>query len=417
MSDTLPQGLTLASMTGVGWTCGGTTCTRSDVLAPGASYPPITISVKVAPDAPSQVENKIRVSESGAQAREVDDYTKIDPLPMLAMNKTSLLMSAALNGTPRTTSTTLVNTAAGDAEFAIRTSIEAGLHWLSVTSTSNATPATLSIAANPSGLPAGVYQGSITATPPSYSAGAATVGVEFAIAAPQFSSDSVVNGASFDAAGAASAGALGSIFGIELSKTAAANAYTIPLPVTLGGSQVLINGLAAPLLYTSSGQINFQWPDAPLGAATVQVVAGGVPGSLARVNVAAASPGIFAADASGRGQGIVLNQDFSANSAANPARAGSVVMIYCTGLGAVNPPLAAGEAGSKTAPFNATVLTPSVKIGGVNASVQFSAMAPGFVGLYQINAAVPSGASGNTVPVVITAGGRDSNVVTIAVRN
>ena len=57
-------------------------------------------------------------------------------------------------------------------------------------------------------------------------------------------------------------------------------------------------------------------------------------------------------------------------------------------------------------------------IGGAPASVQFSGLAPGMVGTYQVNAVVPSGsATGDTVPVAISIGGITSNTVTIAIGN
>jgi uncharacterized repeat protein (TIGR01451 family) len=68
VGDTLPAGLSLVSMAGSGWTCpsSGTTCTRSDVLSPGSSYPPITVTVNVSGNAPSQVTNQVTVSGGGS---------------------------------------------------------------------------------------------------------------------------------------------------------------------------------------------------------------------------------------------------------------------------------------------------------------------------------------------------------------
>ena len=67
-------------------------------------------------------------------------------------------------------------------------------------------------------------------------------------------------------------------------------------------------------------------------------------------------------------------------------------------------------------PLILTRAQPTVTIGGVEARVLFSGMAPGFVGLWQINAEVPSSVtSGPAVSLVISAGGVSSNTVTIAV--
>src|SRR5262249_13971618 len=64
VSELVPSGLTLISMSGSNWTCppGGNTCTRSDVLAPGASYPPITVIVAVATNGTSPQVNSVFVS-------------------------------------------------------------------------------------------------------------------------------------------------------------------------------------------------------------------------------------------------------------------------------------------------------------------------------------------------------------------
>jgi hypothetical protein len=98
------------------------------------------------------------------------------------------------------------------------------------------------------------------------------------------------------------------------------------------------------------------------------------------------APSIFRG---GLTQGAIMNQDYSFNSAANPAPAGSVIQIFATGLGETNPPLPAGEAASTQPPYNVTVNPVAVWIGGQRADVQFSGVAPGFAGLFQINAIVP----------------------------
>jgi uncharacterized protein (TIGR03437 family) len=115
-------------------------------------------------------------------------------------------------------------------------------------------------------------------------------------------------------------------------------------------------------------------------------------------------------------QGAVLNQDFSMNSPANPTLAGSAVMIYTTGLGATIPLSNTGQAGG-TSPLSITVQTPVVLVDGAPAMVLFSGLAPGFVGLYQVNAQIPAGMPANpAVSVQIQMGGQSSNIVDIAVK-
>jgi uncharacterized protein (TIGR03437 family) len=116
-------------------------------------------------------------------------------------------------------------------------------------------------------------------------------------------------------------------------------------------------------------------------------------------------------------QGAIVNQDSSFNSTANPAPAGSVIQIFATGLGETNPPLPAGEAASIQPPYNVTVNPVTVWIDGQRADVQFSGAAPGFAGLFQINAIVPRSAlQGNSVPLQIQVNGKQSNTVTLATR-
>ncbi|MGH9785338.1 MAG: hypothetical protein ACRD88_14245, partial [Terriglobia bacterium] len=100
----------------------------------------------------------------------------------------------------------------------------------------------------------------------------------------------------------------------------------------------------------------------------------------------------------------------------NPALRNAEISIFGTGLGAVSPRVASGAA-APSSPLSQTTQTPTVLIGGVSAPVSFSGLAPGFVGLYQINVEVPANApTGNAIPVVLSIGGVTSNTVTIAVQ-
>ena len=66
VTETVPDSFTLVSMSGTGWTCAGNVCTRSDILLPGASYPPIAVTVDIAADAPTLVTNRASVSGGGS---------------------------------------------------------------------------------------------------------------------------------------------------------------------------------------------------------------------------------------------------------------------------------------------------------------------------------------------------------------
>jgi uncharacterized repeat protein (TIGR01451 family) len=78
VTEIVPAGLTLVSMSGSGWSCGSGACTRSDTLLAGASYPPITVTVNVASNAPAAVTNQVSVSGGGSATTSASDPTTIN---------------------------------------------------------------------------------------------------------------------------------------------------------------------------------------------------------------------------------------------------------------------------------------------------------------------------------------------------
>jgi uncharacterized protein (TIGR03437 family) len=179
------------------------------------------------------------------------------------------------------------------------------------------------------------------------------------------------------------------------------------------------NGTQAPLFFADVGQVNFQVPWELVGQSQTSLTAvlNGQSGAGQIVSLAPFSPGIFSTNSQGSGQGAILNSSYVLVNSSNPATAGStVVQIYCTGLGAVSNRPATGSPAASS-PLSMTTTTPTVTIGGAQATVSFSGLAPGSVGSYQVNALVPAGSSkGAAVPVVIAIGGVTSNTVTIAVQ-
>jgi uncharacterized protein (TIGR03437 family) len=321
---------------------------------------------------------------------------------------------------PVTQTVEIANAGAGTFGWTAAAATLAGGSWLSVSPTTAAEPGTLRVTVDPTGLAPGAYVGSvtITATPGSLASNSPQViPVVLAYAAPAISAGGVVNGASFARDRVVAPGGIVAIFGERFSELAD-RASSLPLPTTLADSQVLVNGQQlAPLFFMSPGQINAQMPfGLSETSAAITVVSGGVRGLTETVQLAAEAPGIFTIASSGAGQGAVLNQDGTLNSAANPAAAGSTIQIFATGLGVVLPAVAAG-APAPSSPPSSTRLTPLVTIGGQQAEVLFSGLAPGFAGLYQVNARVPSGApAGAAVALQIHAGARSSNQVTFAIR-
>jgi uncharacterized protein (TIGR03437 family) len=206
-----------------------------------------------------------------------------------------------------------------------------------------------------------------------------------------------------------SPGALASIFGPSF---ASGNlGASLPLKTTLGGVSVSVNGRAAPILYVTPTQVNFQVPwETAVGSASVTVTVNGRTSSAVSVSVLTAAPGLFV---SASGRAVVQNAGSSLNSASNPAKVGSTITAYLTGSGPVSPAVADGA----PAPANAPVLTSpvSVTIGGEAATVSFAGLAPGFVGLVQLNIVVPSGLATGDYPLAVTIAGETSNSGTISV--
>ena len=231
---------------------------------------------------------------------------------------------------------------------------------------------------------------------------------------------SAINGASFSSSPGFTNGALGSLFGTHFAPSNA-QASTIPLPVSLNGVSVTIAGVPAPLLFVSSTQINLQVPwTLQFGTANVVVTVHGTTSAAFQTTISSLSPAIFTTQ-SGVGQAVAINPDGTLagevgsipGSALRPARAGETVVIYGTGLGLVSPSIATGAA--STDALRRTIIKTTVLMGGKTAEVSFSGLSPQFVGVYQINAVVPSGVSG-TVPLQIEQNDvRTSDKVTIAI--
>jgi uncharacterized protein (TIGR03437 family) len=195
----------------------------------------------------------------------------------------------------------------------------------------------------------------------------------------------------------------------------------VPLPNQLLTTSVLIDGQLIPMYYTSGGQINAVIPYNMKTNTRHQLVA--LRGSSLSVPqgvlVGTARPGVFTIDASGTGQGHIYKIDSAGNQIRadvnTPAKAGDTLVIYCSGLGAVNPPLTAGTP-TPLAFLTKTVDALTATIGGKSAQVNFAGLTPGSTALYQVNAVVPVGLpNDNATTLQLSISGQDSAVVTLAV--
>jgi len=234
---------------------------------------------------------------------------------------------------------------------------------------------------------------------------------------------SVVNGASY-LEGAVSPGELLTIFGANLGPPSEAQAEVNDNAVanTIENTQVVIGGVASPILFASSTQINAVVPFGVTGTTTqIQILYQGQPTVSTTVPVQAASPAVFSVKGEGGGQGAILNQNGSVNSSTNPAAPSSVVVLYVTGGGLTTPASTDGQvtAPAAIASYPVPVLPVSVSIYGLPAQVIYAGAAPGMVaGLLQINVVVPEAAGPYTYDqIVVTVGDYVSpSAVTLSVQ-
>jgi uncharacterized protein (TIGR03437 family) len=155
----------------------------------------------------------------------------------------------------------------------------------------------------------------------------------------------------------------------------------------------------------------------------VQVISDVRQSSTAQIRIDQFAPALFSVNRQGNGQGAIrianstiIPAPTGSLEGARPARTGEVVELYATGLGAVTNQPATGAPASSTV-LSRTLTEVTATVGGVNAAVRFSGLAPGSVGLYQVNIDITAQMPrGNAVPVEISIGGQKSNPVTMAIQ-
>jgi uncharacterized protein (TIGR03437 family) len=180
-----------------------------------------------------------------------------------------------------------------------------------------------------------------------------------------------------------SPGALADVLGANLGPATQSNAPPAssgPLPRILNGAFVAVEGVRAPLMSTQSGQIEFQIPgDQATGMASVVVYAGSAMSNSFAVDTWTTTPVLLATT---RANGTVI-------APGNAPVAGEAVSIYALGLGWVTPDVPLGGATTANA-LSSTILTPQLQLGSSTMNVLFSGLVPGYVGLYLVNALMPS---------------------------
>jgi uncharacterized protein (TIGR03437 family) len=238
---------------------------------------------------------------------------------------------------------------------------------------------------------------------------------------PSIAPGGVLNAASFKNDTPVSPGEYVSVFGSRLAKDFA-QAGSLPLPSMLGDTLVAIGGVVAPLHFASDGQVNAVLPYRIPDSTTLQMIVrrGNVLSVPESVLIGATQPAVFTIDGSGTGQGHI----YGATAAgvlladnAHPLKGGDTIVVLATGLGLVNPPVEEGKA-APSDPLSVAVKPIEVTIQGKKAQVVFAGLAPGFAGVFQVNAIVPADLAADPAAVLIViADGQPSPPTTLAVTN
>jgi len=232
----------------------------------------------------------------------------------------------------------------------------------------------------------------------------------------------VTNGANFKPPIAY--GSIGTLFGQHIvNAPGIVTASSLPLPTEINGVSVMATSITGtevrlPLFAIANvngqEQVNFQAPTFTDSVWGVAVISNGKRSVGFWITSPDSRPGIFTID--GSTGAIQHGSTYQPVTASNPAKRGEVLIIYATGLGAVSPDPGLGNPAASSPPA-VTKTTPTVTIGGATAQVLFSGLAPGFVGLNQVNVQVPQGTASGNVDVVLTSGGSSSPPVKLPVES
>jgi uncharacterized protein (TIGR03437 family) len=274
--------------------------------------------------------------------------------------------------------------------------------WLRVSPLSGTGPAQLALTASGAGFEPGVYGATITIQSPNAVPPSRTIPVMFVLGGS--SSGTVISSVESRADNAqstASPGALVAVSGSNLAG-ATASASSNPLSYSTGGVSATVNGIAAPLLYVSSNQVQLQVPyEVGAGPAVLGINNNGQIAGFP-IQIAPAAPAVFA-DANG---GLSPNAT---------VKAGSATSLYVTGAGEVSPMLPTGWSPTSSSDIPQPVLPLSVTVGGVPAFLEYVGNSRGLVGTIQVNFKVPASVPAGPQPVVVTVNGVSSRPVTVTV--
>jgi uncharacterized protein (TIGR03437 family) len=395
--------------------------------ANGTTPGTVTVQVNAANLANGVHPGQIIISPNGGQAVQINVNLTVSPATTVSATPTTLTFSY-IAGNPNPPAQVLQVTGNGP-NLNYTATVTAGNEWLSVTPASGTTPASPQVRVTPGALNPGTHTGTIVVAGAAGATGSTTITVTLTVTAPLPTIERVTNAASFNT-GPISAGEIITLFGVGMGPATivAVPANTTQFPTTLGGVQVTVAGYPAPLIYVRGDQIAAIVPyeiNRPFIAnATVIVRYLGQTSNGVSISQSGAALGVFTVGG-GSGQGAILNQNLSVNSAGNPANKGDVVVLYVTGEGVTNPAGVTGRVTPPTAPFPQPATgAVTVTIDGQPATVEFYGSAPNLVaGVMQVNVRLSPNARSGDLPIVVMVGNftsqldaRGVGAVTVAVR-
>ena len=342
--------------------------------------------------------------------------------PILQTNPAALSFRIAQGANKQTMFLATANGGQGTLSISGVTASAASGSWLSAETVSGNT-ALVSVAADPSGLSPNTYPGTLTIASNAANS-SVVIPVQLnvvASTAPLVGAGGLVNNGTFAGGESLAQGDIAALFGDQFTYGDPQQAGSLPLPNVLNGTQVLVNGQPAPIYYVSPGQINFEIPiDAATGDGIVQVMRNGQTSNSGYLNIRSSVPRFIT---NGSAYAIMTTPGGDLTGiAGHPVKSGDVVVIYTIGLGPTSPLVPSGTA-SPSSPLAVVPGDNSICFGNDSpfspatcVPPAFVGLTPGFVGLYQINVAIPDGLPSGNVPFSFSINGIKSNVVQLAVQ-
>jgi len=382
-------------------------------VSPGSATTPasFTVSVNTSGLTSGALIGNIQITASGAtnSPLNIPVTLNVTPAPLTA-TPSQLTFNYQAGSATQPAAQTISVSDASNISFTATAATTSGGSWLSITPGTGATSGPLSVAVNTKGLTANTYNGTVTIASGGTTAQVVNVSLVISSAPTGPTISAIVSGASYATSGF-SPGTIATIFG-NLIGPQTGVAFSVnaqgSLDSTLAGVAVTVGGVPAIPLYVINGQVNIILPYtlSTSGQAPVQVQYNSLTTASFNIPLVSADVQIFTVDSSGSGPGSILNQDFSVNTAANPAAAGSVVQIFGTGGGVLKPPVIAGNVAGDT--LSSTVIC-TATVNGEAATVLYSGSAPGLVfGVDQFNVQLPADVKAGSAKIVLTIGGSTS---------